>query len=146
MNFLRRVLVLLLAIFWAGITARPCTIEALGDDTPRSRLHYAKAVFVGEVVEIGSTPQAQQEQDASASAVRFRVERYWKGVKTKEMTVHSDLSGCGPSFTVGKKYLVYTRGKTLEASPLGAQELPNATEDLRLLGPGKLLKAEKARP
>jgi hypothetical protein len=141
MNFSRGVAVLILAFFCA-IAVRPCTIEALGDGTPRSRLHYAKAVFVGEVVEIGSTPRAQQEQCASALAVRFRVEQYWKGVNTKQITVHSDLTGCGPSFTVGKRYLVYARGSTLEAGPLAAQALQNAAADLRSLGPGKLFRAE----
>jgi len=123
-----------------------CTITVIGDGTPRSRLHHAKNVFVGEALEITDSTQDDVERGASPYAIRFRVEQYWKGVKTSELTVHSDLTGCGPFFQVGHKYLVYALGKTLEASPLGAKEVEKAGDDLQVLGQGKKLKEHQGKP
>jgi hypothetical protein len=73
--------------------------------------HHAKAVFVGEVLEVR---ESKQTDEVTPYAVRFRVERYWKGVETNEITVHTDLHGCGPNLEVGNEYLVYAMSKQLE--------------------------------
>jgi|HubBroStandDraft_4_1064222.scaffolds.fasta_scaffold42289_3 hypothetical protein len=101
---------------------------------------HAKAVFVGEVLEIASTPKAELKMGASSYAIRLRVERYWKGVRTREVTVHTDMVGCGPRFEVGRKYLVYGFGKELETANTGTRELQFVDKDLREIGPGKEFK------
>src|SRR5262245_56867410 len=135
MRFVKRVLLLILVATPAA-SVSACTIVVIGDGTPRSRLHHAKSVFVGEALEITDSMQDDLERGASRYAIRFKVEQDWKGVRTPELTVHSDLTGCGPNFQVGQKYLVYALGKTLEASPLGGREVEKAGDDLKVLGPG----------
>jgi len=98
---------------------------------------HAKVVFVGEVLEIANTPKQELEAGATQYAVRFRVDRYWKGVKASELIVHTDMTGCGPHFEIGQKYLVYAFGKTLETRFSRTKELGFADEDLRAIGPGK---------
>jgi hypothetical protein len=73
----------------------------------------ARAVFVGEVVEIVA-PRTDNPKAPLADQlyrIRFKVERAWKGVKSAEIIVVSDQgrAGCfswGP-FLEGEKYLVY---------------------------------------
>jgi hypothetical protein len=101
---------------------------------------HAKVVFVGEVLEIAKTPKQELEAGATQYAVRFRVNRYWKSVKTSEVIVHTDMVGCGPHFEIGKKYLVYAFGETLETRFSRTKELAFADEDLRAIGPGKELR------
>lgn len=132
-----RIATLLSAVLAAAAVAGACTIEIRGDGTPRSMLHHAKSVFTGEVLEITSTPK---EIEASSFAVRLRVNRFWKGVKTREVIVHTDMNSCGPHFDVGREYLVYGFGKELETRYSRTRELRFADEDLRAIGPGKELK------
>jgi hypothetical protein len=103
-------------------------------------MHRAKSVFVGEVVEIRKTSASDSEEGTSPFAVRLRVEKYWKGVKTIAVTVHVDLHGCGPAMKVGKKYLVFAMYKTLETACSGTKELAYADADLGALRPGKKYK------
>src|SRR5215831_12003153 len=92
---------------------RSCTCEVFGDGSPRSEMHHAKAVFVGEVLEVRKATTAEQEDLFGPYIVRLRVERFWKGVKYGEILVETDLTGCGPHFKFGKKYLVYGMRKQL---------------------------------
>jgi hypothetical protein len=73
----------------------------------------AKAVFVGEVIEIVE-PATSGEKAASPNrfyVVRFRVEKSWKGAfLSSEIDVLSDQGrGCFayPKVTKGERYLVY---------------------------------------
>jgi hypothetical protein len=73
----------------------------------------AKAVFVGEVMEIVA-PGTSDENSALPNqlyVVRFKVEKSWKGVPFgSEIDVLSDLGrGCffHPKVEAGKRYLVY---------------------------------------
>ena len=104
----------------------------------------AKAVFMGQVIEIN---QLKYREDRPGElfypyAVKFKVERYWKGVKTSEIIVLSD-QGLLPchigKFVVGERYLVYAYGKNLLA-PINcdrSRSLDAASEDLQKLGKGK---------
>jgi hypothetical protein len=114
-----------------------CTIEVRGDGSPRYMKRHAKAVFIGEVMKVSRTPKAELEMGVTSYAVRFHVDRYWKGDKTREVTVHTDMAGCGPHFEVGQKYLVYGFGKELETANTITRELRLAGEDLRAIGRGK---------
>ena len=134
---LRTILQLMLILFFFPIRSLGCTCQIYGDGSPRAFRHYAKIVFAGEVVEVKQTIESERENGASQYAVRFRVERYWKGPVPAEAVVHTDLHGCGPDFKVGTRYLVYAMGKTLETACTRTRILADADRDLRELGPGK---------
>lgn len=109
----------------------------------------ARAVFVGEVIEIVE-PQSDDPKAPLANrlyAIRFNVEKSWKGVTSQEISVLSDQgrAGCfswGP-FLKGKKYLVYAERRTPAGAPTKnlavlfscnrTALLPNASEDLKTL-------------
>jgi hypothetical protein len=129
-------LTLLAAALLAESPASACTCEFYGSG-PLDAMHHAKSVFVGEVLEVREISAFESEDGASSFAVRLRVEKYWKGVKTIEITVHTDLHGCGPDMRVGKKYLVFAMHRPLETACSGTKELAYADADLRALGPGK---------
>ncbi len=135
-----RVAILLVAVLLATSMTGACTVEVIGDGSPRSMIHHARAVFAGEVLEITNTPQSEREMGVTPYSVRLRVNRYWKGVKTREVTVHTDMVGCGPHFEVGRTYLVYGFGKELETASSRTKELRFADDDLRVIGPGKEFK------
>ena len=99
--------------------------------------HHAKAVFIGEVLEVRVATKAEREEYSNFYIVRMRVERYWKGIKSREVTVETDLTGCGPNLQVGEKYIVYGIGKRLNTSCTRTRKLGDAKKDLEALGRGK---------
>ena len=133
------ILVFAFALF-AVSQARSCTCEVFSDGSPRSEMHHAKAVFIGEVLEVRKATTAEQEDLFGPYIVRLRVERFWKGVKHSEVLVETDLTGCGPHFKVGQKYLVYGMRKQLHTGCTRTRLLDQADEELKALGPGKELK------
>jgi hypothetical protein len=87
------------------------------DEVPDA-FREARAVFVGEVIEIieprSDNPKAPLENQLYS--IKFKVEKSWKGVHTSNIFVLSDQgrAGCfswGP-FLKGKKYLVYAERRT----------------------------------
>jgi hypothetical protein len=102
--------------------------------------HHAKAVFIGEVLEVGEATKAEREEYSNSYIVRMGVEGYWKGIESGEVNVETDLTGCGPNLRVGKKYLVYGMGKRLNTSCTRTRMLEDAEKDLRALGRAKELK------
>jgi hypothetical protein len=105
-------------------------------------MHYAKAVFVGEVLEVRSATKSDREENPSPFIVRMRVERYWKGIKSGEINVETDMTGCGPYFRVGDKFLVYGMGKRLRTACSGTRKLEYAEENLQALGRSKEFKSK----
>jgi hypothetical protein len=96
----------------------------------------SKAVFSGEVVEIIADPPIYSLR------VKFRVEKYWKGVLSNEVIVVTGRGGgdCGYRFKVGAHYLVFAYGVDTRLGTNICQrtkELAEAAEDLKLLGKGK---------
>jgi hypothetical protein len=94
-------------------------------------------VFIGEVLEVREATKAEREQYSNSFVVRMRVERYWKGIKSAEVNVETDMTGCGPYFRVGDKFLVYGMGKRLDTSCSGTRKLEYADKDLKILGRSK---------
>jgi hypothetical protein len=140
---MKRVLFILATIVVALISAPyagACTCEVYGDGTAHSMLRHSKMVFVGKVLDVRPATQSEQEDGKSWYAVRFRIERFWKGVKTNETTVYTDLHGCGPDLRTGLEYLVYAVGKELATGCTRTRMLTLAEEDLRDLGKGRTLK------
>jgi|SRR5436309_11673063 len=120
--------------------ARACTCEIYGDGGPRSRMHHATAVFVGEVLEVREATKSERGEYSNAFIVRMRVERYWKGIKSSEINVETDMTGCGPYFRIAEKFLVYGMEKRLDTGCSGTRKLEDAEKDLEALGPGKVFK------
>lgn len=66
-------------------------------------LKKARAVFVGEVVDVTGNPNKD-----FIEAVRFKVITSWKGIKTPEVVVYTNYSGCDCRYFLrGRRYLVY---------------------------------------
>ena len=105
-------------------------------------MHHAKAVFIGEVLEVRPATKAEREDGSNPYIVRLRVERFWKGVKSSQAFVETDMFGCGPNFKVGQKYLVYGMGIRLQTACTGTRKLEDASADLIALGPGKEFKTK----
>ena len=134
-----------LIVVFGAATVYPCTCEFW---KPEKKLRKARAVFVGEVVAIGSN---DKDRFATVS-IKFKVGRYWKGIKEPHITVVSApgiCCTCGLNVSVGLKYLIYafkTEHDQIETSlcmsaPLDAER---SQDELRVLGKGKILKTRSA--
>jgi hypothetical protein len=130
------------------------SVYACNCDPPKARKLFsdAKAVFVGQVIEISeSTVPLGKEFPPHSYAVRFKVFKYWKGVKGSEITVHSDLGGlpCQQfAFRKGETYLVYAFGRDLISitgcTRSGSIDADYVIEQLKLFGKGKVTKGIKS--
>lgn len=112
-------LIVVFCISWLFSLSAPSS-HACSCVTPEvsKAFREARAVFVGEVIEIvephSNDPKAPLTD--RLYAIRFKVERSWKGVTSQEISVLSDQgrAGCfswGP-FRKGNKYLVYAERRT----------------------------------
>ena len=141
-----RVLVFSMCLFLV-LALRATEVSACSCDPPKPQKLFreAEAVFVGEVVEISeSTVPLGKGFPPLSYAVKFRISRYWKGVKGSEITVHSDLGGLGChqfAFRKGETYFVYAFERELisitgctRSGPVGAEYV---MEQLKLFGKGK---------
>ncbi len=107
------------------------------------------AVFTGKVVDIRRNVLV----DIDSRQVVFEVDRVWKGSTDGNRAVlHSYQSSVDYAFEEGRSYLVYAtrgnlegRGSTLHASNCGrTKALASAGQDLRELGPGRVLPSQPA--
>jgi hypothetical protein len=120
------------------VSACTCICKKYGDGNPAAMKNHSSAVFVGEVVESGEPTKPKDQKNFIGVIVKFRVERYWKGVQQQEITVRMSWACCNhPNPKVGSKYLVYAVGKNRETTCTRTQTLDLSSEDLRVLGPGK---------
>jgi len=95
----------------------------------------ATAVFIGEVIEIGDKEPGDVFHFRK---VKIKVEKWWKGGNSKEITILDTESTCSPRFEKGKKWLVYAIGKSLTTNVCdGTLNLESAEEHLKVLGEGK---------
>ena len=129
---------LLCLISLAAPTSHACECRSIG--SPRKELKKASAVFVGEVVEAGV--------GGSSSRYKFRVERYWKGVREEYIIISVGYGLCARPFTVGQKWLVYAfdyekEGLTSDVCTR-TKRLTVADDDLKALGKGKTIKKPDA--
>jgi hypothetical protein len=76
----------------------------------------AREVFVGEVAEVAEplTDDPKAPLADRLYAIKFKVEKSWKGEASEEIVVLSDQGRAGcfswGSFNKGRKYLVYAEG------------------------------------
>jgi len=135
--FVRLALSTILVCLPAPSTA--CTIEIHGDGSPRSEMRRSKAVFLGEVLDVRQATQEERQEYSNFYIARVRVTRYWKGIKSAEVKVETDMVGCGPNLRTGSIYLFYAVGKRWDLTGTRTRRLENADEDLKALGHGKPL-------
>jgi hypothetical protein len=106
-------------------------------------LEQSTAVFSGKVIQIKRRKQA--ENIFASVEVTFRVEKAWKGLKRKTITVYtsSNSASCGYSFRVNQTYLVYANGNDEDKLSTGicsrTKRIKDAREDLKELGKGKAI-------
>jgi hypothetical protein len=95
-NFIRAIF-LLIALSVLSEAAYACMCIPL-----KNPYKVSKAVFFGELVEIVQTDLR------SPRAVKFRVEKYWKGVKDESVSILTTaVAPCVYNFRVNEKYLIY---------------------------------------
>jgi hypothetical protein len=106
-------ILILVMIFGAG------SVNACSIDLPslREQFRESKHVFVGEILEISDAPEKlrKSKERIINGAVRFRIQKRWKGAKETEISLLSDVVdfGCGGSvgnkLVKGEKYLIFAR-------------------------------------
>ncbi|WP_052640199.1 hypothetical protein [Zavarzinella formosa] len=103
------VAVLLLIIGVAGQNLSACSCAA--PPPPKAEMEWATAVCLAEVVKL--------EDDGQYWTVTLKVEKWWKGGESAELTVSTHKSGatCGYGFKKGSRYLVYA-GAAMKDKPL----------------------------
>lgn len=140
-------LLLVISALFAPTPASACTCicKKYGDGSPTAMKERSAAVFVGEVLSVELPQGPQAEKGFIGVVVKFRVDRYWKGVKQPEIKVHMSWACCNmPNPKIGSKYLVYAVGRKREATCTRTRLLDSADEDLRALGSGKTLEQPNA--
>lgn len=136
--WIRSILVASIVVFGAA-TVYPCSCDFW---KPEKKFRKARAVFVGEVVAIGSN----DKDEFATVAIKFKIDRYWKGIKEPFITVVSApgvCCTCGLRVRVGQKFLIYafkTDDDQLETSLCDSGPLEHSQDELRVLGKSKLLK------
>lgn len=112
---------------------------------PKEELQKATAVFSGTVVSIDKRKVPDQNPNGFVAyfyVVTFDVEKSWKGVTKKTITVNAGIQGgmCGYPFEDKENYIVYANGSdenTLSTSICSrTNKLIYAQEDLKELGTG----------
>ena len=104
----------------------------------------AQAVFVGTVVanscEDNNCPEIKS---LPTKIVTFKIEKYWKGIKGKEIKISMPAAICcicGTPTKIGDQLLIYAFGSgddILESSGCTAYHLKYAQKDLEELGEAK---------
>lgn len=120
---------------------------AYGDT--KEKLKNSSTVFEGKVVNIGDaksfSPYSQVRE------YTFAVERAWKGVKDKHITIFSFDDGssmCGYQFSQDQTYIVYAMKDKNKDNMLLTSLCSNnlliseAEEDLKLLGTGTVISSD----
>lgn len=136
-------LIFLLVLFASFIFSSESILacSCLPAKSAAQELELSTAVFSGKVTKIKRHKKA--ENIFGSVEVIFRVEKNWKGVKEKTVSVFtsSNSASCGYNFKVNQTYLVYANrndeGK-IEASICSrTKRLKDAGEDLKELSAGK---------
>lgn len=112
----------------------------------KEKLENYSAVFEGKVVNIGDAKSFSPY--SQVRGYTFAVERAWKGIKDKHVTIFSFDGGsesCGYQFSQNQTYIVYAMKDKNKDNMLQTSLCSNnlliseAEEDLKLLGTGKII-------
>jgi hypothetical protein len=137
---------LLLSIVTAGLIAFPnskvyaCSCVS-GD--AKEKLERSKVVFIGKVKDKGGTKKFQHGR---LREYTFEVDRAWKGVNDKQITIYSydgSSASCGFEFIKNQTYLVYSyqgSDNLIETNLCsGNLLLSQADDELKQLGTGTII-------
>jgi hypothetical protein len=115
-------------------TLEKCAIPPFGQ-----AYKFSKAVFIGKVLSV-------REED-SKKIFEFKVEKYWKGIKAKNVEVGIyETTRYQAWYKVGGRYLVFARatddGKLIDGRCSRSKDAAdsNAADDLKQLGKGKIMR------
>lgn len=125
----------LVSLFSLPFAPTSFACSCLPHGTPSQELEKSDAVFSGEVLNV--------KTDNSTLQAKIRVKEAWKGMDSKEVTVHTsiDSASCGVNFETGKEYIIYAyqeEGKYTTYLCSRTAELAHAGEDLKELGEGTI--------
>ena len=133
----------------SSVDALACTCELpLRNLTLKQKVNEArkksKALFAGQVLEVTANA------DVQSVVVRFKVQRSWKNLPAKEVSIVTGRGGgdCGYAFSVGETYLVYAY--SIASKSLGTNicqrtaKITDVREDLEILGKGR--EPHKSKP
>lgn len=141
---------LLLVVFLVSGTDTILACTCAPARSAAQELERATAVFSGQVVEIRRHRQA--EDIFAGVEVVFRVERVWKGVESRTVSVFTSSypsATCGYSFRKNRTYLVYAHGnaegRLLTSICSRTRRLRDARADLEELGAGREIAEDTAR-
>jgi hypothetical protein len=118
--------------------ARPTMRCMAGPKSVKGTVKQSAAVFSGEVLAVKS--------GVNFLEARFRVERFWKGAVSEEVSVWTDGTAESPHYRVGEKYLVFAgtqNGKLFTGICSRTKRLEYAQSDLEQLGEGQSPRAER---
>jgi hypothetical protein len=138
---------------FAQVNAFACSCPTVGTMYPTTgigsdsliagQVRNAKVVFSGEVVGINKIPKTRM------LLVKIEVKESWKEVLPKEITITTELGGCGYQFQVGTEYLVFANdsddGNLSTGECLRNKLLYKATEELQVLGEGNKPQKNKSK-
>ena len=142
------------AIFiFTQVNALACSCPTVGTMYPTTgnvsdylieeQVRNAKVVFSGEVVGINKIPKTRM------LLVKIEVKESWKEILPKEITITTELGGCGYHFQVGCEYLIFANGSDNENLSTGEclrnKLLYKATEELQILGEGSQPQKSKSK-
>ena len=134
---------ILMSVTFSDLTDKKFEVSAMDSPslakcaTPAFPEQYknSKAVFVGKVLSI--------REEGDKKIFEFKIEKYWKGIKTKKVEVDVyETPRYQAWYEVGKKYLVYARdddGKLVDGRCSRSREIGDdfIRNDLKKLGKGK---------
>ena len=137
--FLRGILLFGIVAFSVA-AVYPCTCEIW---RPQKKLRKARVVFIGELIETGTNDKDNSE----TVSIKFKVDRYWKGIKEPYSTVVSApevCCTCGLPINIGAKYLIYAfamdNGQLETSTCMSARlDAERSQDELRILGKAKFL-------
>lgn len=125
------------------VNALACSCPTVGSAYPTAdngsnsliagQVRNAKVVFSGEVVGINKIPKTR------LLLVTIEVKEFWKEILPEEVTITTELGGCGYRFQVGGEYLVFANGSDdglTTGECLANKLLYKAAEELKVLGKG----------
>jgi hypothetical protein len=141
-------ILMMLSVLWSGLqigTKPAYACSCVGGDA-LVKLNRSSAVFAGTVTEVGK--KTVRGEVGRLRPYTFEVDRAWKGVTTKTVSLFSydgDSASCGTSFELNEAYLIYSYqgedGKLQTNLCNGNVLLSKAGDDLKLLGPAVVERA-----
>ncbi len=110
MKIITKICIFFALLFVVNITIFACSCA---DPSQRQKFRMSNSVFLGEVTEIRDSNEKSEDLKYYFYEVKFKVQKQWKGKKSKEIIILADYDTpgmCGDlGLKVGKRFLIYSR-------------------------------------